>query len=200
MSPLNDKLSDRAKRKSAKREEKRYAIAMSSIQALRKLGYANTSLRDIAADAGLSLGTFHYYFEDKSELISYCVQIYIENLVRQLLQSGLDATTQEEIVENVAGVLARTLVKDSQTLRIWYDIRLQSMFEERFRPTKDDCEREFMGAIQELVRFLEIKTHPHMVYAQIDGLFYFFMQRICEGHDYTEDFVKDAYTDLISKL
>jgi AcrR family transcriptional regulator len=76
MTDMATKLKVRALRKSAKRNEKKRQIAESAINALQELGYANTSLRDIASKSGMSLGILHYYFEDRSDLIIYCVKTY----------------------------------------------------------------------------------------------------------------------------
>ncbi|MFT7449151.1 MAG: AcrR family transcriptional regulator, partial [Glaciecola sp.] len=52
MTDMATKLKVRALRKSAKRNEKKRQIAESAINALQELGYANTSLRDIASKSG----------------------------------------------------------------------------------------------------------------------------------------------------
>ena len=54
-------------RKSALRRDQ---LAESALQTLGELGYARTSLRDIAANSEFSHGVVHYYFTDKTELIT----------------------------------------------------------------------------------------------------------------------------------
>ena len=81
MNEISNKLADRAERKNRKREGKRQQIASSAIEALTQLGYANTSMRDIAAVSDMSLGMLTYYFGDKSDLIIYCVTTYKSDFV-----------------------------------------------------------------------------------------------------------------------
>ena len=66
---------------------KKRPIAESAITALQELGFANTSLRDIAAKSDMSLGMLHYYFEDRSDLIIYCVRIYKQDFVTGMIAS-----------------------------------------------------------------------------------------------------------------
>ena len=56
--------------------ERRAQLAASALQTLAELGYARTSLREIAQNSEFSHGVLHYYFGDKIELITYCVREY----------------------------------------------------------------------------------------------------------------------------
>src|SRR5690349_15394605 len=55
-------------------EERRRELADAALQTLSELGYARTSLREIAQHTSFSHGVLHYYFRDKVELITYCVR------------------------------------------------------------------------------------------------------------------------------
>ena len=51
-------------------DERRNELAESALLTLGELGYARTSLRDIASNSPFSHGVLHYYFADKLELVS----------------------------------------------------------------------------------------------------------------------------------
>ena len=70
-------------------EERRRELAAAALQTLGELGYARTSLREIAQNSPYSHGVVHYYFADKVELITYCVRQYKAECV----------TRYDEIVE-----------------------------------------------------------------------------------------------------
>ncbi|WP_443070248.1 TetR/AcrR family transcriptional regulator [Sulfitobacter sp.] len=112
------KLKVRALRKSAKRDEKKRQIAESAIDALQELGYANTSLRDIAAKSGMSRGILHYYFEDRSDLIIYCVRTYKRNFVDGIITALDGATDRSAVIDTLSGALALSIVKDAKTLGV----------------------------------------------------------------------------------
>ncbi len=44
---------------------------MRQSRVLKQLGYAQTSLRDIAAHGGVAVGTLHYHFADKAALMDF---------------------------------------------------------------------------------------------------------------------------------
>src|SRR6201996_8697342 len=73
-----------ARRQVDKFAERRGQLAPAALQTLAELGYARTSLRDIAQNSEFSHGVLHYYFSDKFELITYCVRQYKAECVTRL--------------------------------------------------------------------------------------------------------------------
>jgi len=65
-----------ARRQVDKFAERRAQLAASALQTLSELGYARTSLRDIAQNSEFSHGVLHYYFNDKVDLIIESVKQY----------------------------------------------------------------------------------------------------------------------------
>ena len=56
--------------------DRRAQLANSALLTLSELGYARTSLREIAQNSEFSHGVLHYYFTDKVDLIMHCVKQY----------------------------------------------------------------------------------------------------------------------------
>ena len=56
--------------------QRRAELGEAALQTLAALGYARTSLREIAQNSEFSHGVLHYYFRDKVDLITYCVRQY----------------------------------------------------------------------------------------------------------------------------
>lgn len=50
-------------------EERRHALVEAAIEVMKRRGVANTSTRDIVAEAGMQIGVFHYCFESKEHLV-----------------------------------------------------------------------------------------------------------------------------------
>ncbi|WP_211161555.1 TetR/AcrR family transcriptional regulator [Aromatoleum bremense] len=61
---------------SAKFAERRAELGEAALQTLAELGYARTSLREIAQNSEFSHGVLHYYFTDKLDLILCSVRQY----------------------------------------------------------------------------------------------------------------------------
>ena len=178
MNDLPEKLRERADRKTRKRDEKKRQIAQSAISALKELGYANTGLRDIAAKSDLSLGMLHYYFEDRSDLIIYCVRIYKHEFVRAITQAVEHAQGRDEVAQAFAEALAVSIIRDEETHRLWYDIRTQAMFDAAFRPAVAEIEALLINAVR--IGFDKAGTvdpaDESLAYAMIDGAFRYLMQ------------------------
>jgi AcrR family transcriptional regulator len=49
--------------------ERRAALVEAAISVMKRRGVANTSTRDIVAEAGMQIGVFHYCFESKEQLV-----------------------------------------------------------------------------------------------------------------------------------
>jgi AcrR family transcriptional regulator len=202
MNQMPTKLRARADRKTAKRDEKKRQIADSAIKALKELGYANTSLRDIAAKSDLSLGMLHYYFEDRSDLIIYCVQLYKEAFVRDINTALNTAEGRDAVLDAFADALAGSIVDDTETHRLWYDIRTQAMFDETFRPVVDEIE----AMLIDIVRHAFGKTGneiPPMVaihYAALDGVFRMLMQNQLTGDLKTKDELAAIFRALLTQF
>ena len=200
MTQTATKLRDRADRKSHRRQAKKDQIASSAIGALRTLGYANTTLRDIAAGSGLSLGMLHYYFEDKTALITYCVRVYKAQFVADLQARLTAANGRDEILRDMSAGLAHAVAEDWETHRLWYDIRTQAMFDEAFQPTVAEIEQALAGLMEKVADLLEVETDTMAVYAAIDGLFRYFIQCASRGEMPPTDNMADAFHDAMNAL
>jgi AcrR family transcriptional regulator len=176
MTDMPTKLKVRALRKSAKRNEKKRQIAESAINALQELGYANTSLRDIAAKSGMSLGILHYYFEDRSDLIIYCVKTYKRDFVDGIITALDGATDRSTVIDTLSGALAVSIVKDAKTHRLWYDI---------------------------LAFARSGHTEPPMIdiqYALLDGVFRYLLQGQLKGTNDSDSAIKKVFASVLEQV
>ena len=166
-----------ARRQVDKFTERREQLAAAALATLAEQGYANTSLRDIAQRSDFSHGVLHYYFADKFELITYCVREYKAECVTRYDELVAAATSAEELRHGIGAAMATTLRDDAALQRLWYDLRNQSLFEERFRSTVHEIDHSLEEMIWRIVsRYAELSesplaVSPAMAYALMDGLF-----------------------------
>lgn len=169
-----------SEQKADKRAAKKREIGEYAVQTLAQLGYANTSLRDIADQCGVSVGVIHYYFEDKSDLISYCVEEYKAQFVARMQEIVDSAGSQSEVMAAFIDGLAQTIEDDAATHRLWYDIRSQAMFDESFAPIVGEIEKALIAIIDNLLRRLGVSSDPVDLYTAIDGRFRYCLQNFIE--------------------
>src|SRR6195952_726321 len=157
--------------------ERRAQLAESALLTLSELGYARTSLREIAQNSEFSHGVLHYYFRDKVDLITHCVREYKARCVTRYDQIAADATTAEELRLGFAAGLAQTMSEDAHLHRLWYDLRGQSMFEASFREDVAAIDESLERMIWRIVtRYAELLGAGTVVssdtaYGLLDGLF-----------------------------
>jgi AcrR family transcriptional regulator len=164
-SPAAETNRDRVSRRQVdKFAERRAQLADAALQTLAELGYARTSLREIAQNTEFSHGVLHYYFSDKEDLITHCVRQY-------------EASSAEELKREFSAAMAQTLRTDAPMHRLWYDLRNQSLFEESFRADvlEIDQHREEMiwRVISRYASFggFSVALSAGAAYAILDGLF-----------------------------
>jgi len=161
----------------AKFAERRAELGEAALQTLADLGYARTSLREIAQNSAFSHGVLHYYFTDKLDLILCSVRQYKARCVTRYDQVTTEAESFDELLEGFCAALADTLRKDASMHRLWYDLRAQALFEAAFRDDVAEIDKSLERMIwRVLSRFAELRGTPVRVpsgvaYAMFDGLF-----------------------------
>jgi AcrR family transcriptional regulator len=170
-----------------KYSERRAELVEAALQTLAELGYARTSLREIAQKSRFSHGVIHYYFNDKDDLIAYCVRDYKSKCVLRYDQIVDAAPSYVELVETFAAGLSTTLSEDAKLHRLWYDLRVQSLFEERFRADVEEIDGKLENMVWRVMtrafalKDIEATVTPALAYAALDGLFQTALMRFLDG-------------------
>lgn len=186
--------------------ERRRELADAAIQTLSELGYARTSLREIAQNSAFSLGVLHYYFADKVDLITCCVGQYKALCVQRYDQIVAEAHTPEALAEGFAEGLAATLRTEARLHRLWYDLRSQAQFDESFRGDVLEIDASLERMIWRIVtRYSELVGAPvgassAAAYAMFDGLFQQALLRHIAGQDTALDELRAGAARLLRLL
>ncbi len=174
-------LENRANRAN-KFEQRRKELAASALEALAENGYANTSLRDIASKSGFSLGTLHYYFEDKVDLISYCTRVYKLDFI-DAFNSLIDAANSlDELIDEFVKFTVQSVADNGETHRLWYDMKSQALFEPEFNDSVSEVDKLLEGIIDNLVAKArefsgsEISMTVQQCYWVLDGFFQHYLR------------------------
>ena len=158
-------------------EERRTQLAQSALETLGELGYARTSLREIAQNSEFTHGVVHYYFADKVELIAHCVQLYKEQAVNRFDEIVLSSRSAPELIERFADKFVQSMTTEAPLHRFWYDLRTQSLFEDSFRDEVLEIDHTFQAMTwRVMVRYDALAggtplLDEHATYALFDGLF-----------------------------
>ena len=187
-------------------DERRNQLAESALATLGALGYAKTSLREIALNSEFSHGVVHYYFRDKLDLIVYCVKSYKARCVRRYDDVVAGAVTDDELVAGFADKLCETLRDEAPMHRLWYDLRTQSMFEPSLREAVTMIDATLQEMIWRVVsRYAELSgrrpvTDASATYALLDGLFQQALLQHVGGDAATLDRLRGRVVELMPLL
>lgn len=160
-----------------KSDQRRAQLAESALNTLSELGYARTSVRDIAQNSQFSHGVLHYYFKDKAELIVEAVRLYKTRCARRYDDVVATATTPEELLDGFATRLVESLEGEAKFHRLWYDLRVQGMYVAAYQPDVLDIDALLEDMTWRVVaRYAElcerkVALPPSVVYACLDGVF-----------------------------
>lgn len=167
--------------------ERRSELAEAALQTLSELGYARTSVREIAQNSAFTHGVLHYYFTDKVDLILCSVRQYKSRCVVRYDEVTAAARSADELLQGFLGALAQTLREDAHLHRLWYDIRAQAMFETAFQADVAEMDRSLEDMIWRIVtRYAELGAmtptlSPSACYAVVDGLFQNYLLKHLSG-------------------
>lgn len=164
----------RARDKFADRRDELAAAARST---LAELGYARTSLREIAERTEFSHGVLHYYFRDKVDLIAHSVrQVKAECVTRydDIVATAMDAPS---LAQGFGAAMAASLREDAPMHRLWYDLRNQSMFSAEFHNDVVEIDASLEAMIWRVVaRYRDLSggvaPDAATAYAVFDGVFW----------------------------
>jgi AcrR family transcriptional regulator len=185
-----------------KHDERRDQLAESALRTLGELGYARASLREIANNSQFSHGVVHYYFADKLELVVYSVRYYKARCVTRYDGVVADATDAEGLLDAFAAKLVETVQEVAAMHCLWYDLRTQSMFEERLREAVVLIDKTLEEMIWRVIsRYAELAGRPPAMtpaaaYGVLDGLF----QQALLGHVAGDPSALDTLVEQVHAL
>ncbi|GAA1679154.1 TetR/AcrR family transcriptional regulator [Fodinicola feengrottensis] len=186
--------------------ERRGQLAASALKTLSELGYARTSLREIAQNSEFSHGVLHYYFTDKVDLITFCVREYKIECATRYDDLVAAATSASELRTGFAAAMAETLCEEPHMHRLWYDLRNQSLFEESFRKDALEIDQVLQDMIWRIVsRYAELASTPLTVtprtaYAMFDGVFQLALLHQLAGHEDAAGNLQDDVVRVLDSL
>ncbi|WP_409494115.1 TetR/AcrR family transcriptional regulator [Amycolatopsis sp. cmx-11-12] len=187
-------------------DQRRAQLARSALLTLSELGYARTSLREIAQNSEFSHGVLHYYFRNKAELITYCVKQYKTECVTRYDKLVEITETAEELRQAFSAAMATTLREDARLHRLWYDLRNQSLFEKVFRADVLAIDETLELMIWRIVaRYAELLDKPldlapSTTYALFDGLFQQGLLRYLAGREDAARCLQNSVEQVLARI
>jgi AcrR family transcriptional regulator len=133
-----------------KRTQQADAIVEATLQALRKHGYAATSLQRVAEEAGTSKRMVLHYFASRQELFDTAVRRICRRILGQVEQAVADAGPAAALHDGLDR-LWKEIVADPGLHAIFFGLIAESVTDPSLRPTISAVRDEYRDLIARLI-------------------------------------------------
>ncbi|MFC9709797.1 TetR/AcrR family transcriptional regulator [Paenibacillus sp. NPDC056933] len=160
-------------------EKQRKIVAAAAIRVIRDNGLDHATVRNIAKEAGLSVGSMRHYFATQAELFAFCMNLFAER-VRQRVET-LQMT--DSVLQNMKQLLLQFLPLDEDRImemEVWFSFSAKVLVYPELQKLSDQMHqgmyRSAQFVIQELQKQgmtrkgMDAEIETERLYALIDGL------------------------------
>ncbi|GIN71985.1 HTH-type transcriptional regulator PksA [Bacillus sp. J14TS2] len=158
-------------------EKRKRQIAEATWKVILEQGMEGATVRNIAKEAGLSLGALRYYFSTQDELFVYAMKLVKENATERINKI---AASELPAFEKVMAILLEIVPVDAQTMaemEVWFAYVFYTRHKEDIFAAKEDVIFKGMEKLllylrqQQVLRAgVDIEIETERLYALIDGL------------------------------
>jgi len=134
-----------------KQEKKRNHIIWSAFNAIAKIGYINLTVEDIAEEAEISKGGFHYYFETKDEVMLEVMKTFVDFF---LVSMNISVPDQGRPLERMRGIITYTMkmsLNHKEYIRVIIDYWAQFNYNRDLRKIYLEYQDIVIGHIRGLI-------------------------------------------------
>jgi len=152
----------------ARSESRADQILDAALRRFAEHGYASTSMKEIAAEAGIAPGLIYHYFASKEELLHEAVRqrSIVPQLREMLTVSGEESAV--EVLRAVAERFDRLLHEREDLFRlVWYESRQSEVVASAHRRAVGEAVSLISGYLQSRVAAGELRPHAVEVTAMM---------------------------------
>ena len=161
-------------------EARRRELAEAVWGVIRRDGLERASVRNVAREAGLSMGSLRHYFGTQAELLAFAMRLVTERVHRRIEGLDLSGSGARRAVERV---LAEVLPLDGERraeAEVWLALTGRALVDPELRALRDEaydllhtlCRRSVAALVEagEAARGVDVGLEAERLYAVIDGL------------------------------
>lgn len=155
MAPLKQKAKPRARFHREAPEDRRRQLGEAALRCIRKHGNAGVSVRQIAAEAGVTQGLITHHFGEINELVAYAFDIMSDGLLKEILKS-VDAAEQTPHARLDAFITASfsPVMMDRDVLGVWVVFWGLILHSPRMSVSQQHEYSDYVAAVEELIASL----------------------------------------------
>jgi TetR/AcrR family transcriptional repressor of bet genes len=180
VSSTKHKLKPRARFHRETPEDRRRQLGEAALRCIRKNGNAGVSVRQIAAEAGVTQGLITHHFGEINELVAYAFDLMSAGLLKEILKAvdEAEATPQARLEAFITASFS-PLLMDREILSVWVVFWGLILHSPRMSASQQQEYGDYVGAVEGLISNLamdegfkvaDIKLTAKAFTALMDGL------------------------------
>ncbi|MFF2091632.1 TetR/AcrR family transcriptional regulator [Paenibacillus sp. NPDC058174] len=160
-------------------DRRREQLAEAAWRVIRREGMEGVSVRSVAEEAGMSLGSLRHYFVTQSELLAFSMQLVSERVMRRLKELKLNGNPRQ----NIELIVAQLVPLDEERLaesEVWLAFMGRAVGDPSIRAfslqVHDQLYNGFLSIVSGMVvqglaaANLDVELEAKRLHALVDGL------------------------------
>lgn len=160
-------------------EKQRKMVAAAAIRVIRDHGLEHATVRNIAKEAGLSVGSMRHYFATQAELFAFCMNLFADRVQQRVEALQMN----ESVLQNMKNLLLQFLPLDEDRkieMEVWFSFTAKVLVYPELKKLSDQMHQGMYMSAQFVIQELQTQglADPDMdagvetekLYALIDGL------------------------------
>jgi len=160
-------------------DKQRVLVAEAAWRIIRRDGMEQASVRNIAEEAGISVGSMRHYFSTQSELLLYAMNLVSERVSHRVQQMSFTSSPMENMKCLLLEFLPNTEEKLAE-MEVWYAFTARSKTDSTLKELADTVYDELRQAVGSVITYLmkldlsrpdlDKELEIERLYALVDGL------------------------------
>jgi Uncharacterized protein conserved in bacteria len=160
-------------------EKQRRRVAEAAMRIIRRGGLEQASVRNIAEEAGLSVGSMRHYFASQAELFAYCMNLFLVQIEERIKAMKFDGPLLTVLKQLIFQFLPVDEERRTE-MEVWFTFNAKTLVYPELKELSDDMYKNLLNisgmVIDQLIAHkwakpgLDADIEREKLYALIDGL------------------------------
>ncbi|WP_336765818.1 TetR/AcrR family transcriptional regulator [Paenibacillus sp. USHLN196] len=160
-------------------DKQRMLVAEAAWRIIRRDGMEQASVRNIADEAGISVGSMRHYFSTQSELLLYAMNLVSERVSHRVQQMSFTGSPMDNMKRLLLEFLPNTEEKLAE-MEVWYAFTARSKTDPTLKELANTVYDELRKAVGSVITYLikldlsrpdlDKELEIERLYALVDGL------------------------------
>ncbi len=133
---------------------------------VKRRGYAETGIRDIVEEAGVSIGTFYAYYKDKNDIAFEVIRKYSEEFYGNLASETIEALPENaDLSRIILEILTRMRKSALKNKKLHRELAVLSLTDQTLaiatkKIERERIQKEVLKLLQHFGKNLQLRTEP----------------------------------------